>query len=236
MAFRVLIVDHHKIVREGLKAILERSHEFSVIGDAENGQRTMEICRKTQPDLVIMDVELGGLTGVEVTKDILKQFPEIKVVILSVHGDDETVLAAMRAGARAFLVKKASSDDLLDALTTVARGGTYIGAQVSDRLLARIQSGDLKTKMPAILEGVTPREMQVFRLVTEGNSSKEVAELLSLGVETVRSYRKNLMRKLGVKNVAGLFNIAIAAKLTGGKASGGSAMMESVGSSEQKSD
>ena len=236
MAHRVLIVDDHKMVCEGLKAILERSNEFPVAGEVADGQTAIQFCRTTLPDIVLMDIELGGLTGVEVIKQLVRQFPEIKVVILSVHSDDETVLASMRAGARAFLVKKASSGDLLDALRTVARGGSYIGAHVSDRLLVRIQRGDLEIKPPAILEGLTPREIQVLRLITEGKSTKEAAVLLGLSVETVRSYRKNLMRKLGVKNVAGLFNIAIAAKLTGGKASGGSAMMESVGSSEQKSD
>src|SRR6266851_3116378 len=180
MAHRVLVVDDHKMVCEGLKAILERSNEFPVAGEVADGQTVIQFCRTTLPDIVLMDIELGGLTGVEAIKQLVRQFPEIKVVILSVHSDDETVLASMRAGARAFLVKKASSSDLLDALRTVARGGSYIGAHVSDRLLVRIQCGDLEIKPPAILEDLTPREIQLLRLITEGQSTKEAAVLLGL--------------------------------------------------------
>lgn len=215
MPYRVLLVDDHKIIREGIRAVIERSPEFQVVGEAETGPEAVQICSKTQPDIAVMDIELEGLTGIEITDLLTKQFPRIKVIILSVHEEEQTVVRAMRAGARGFVLKKASSADLLDALRVVARGGSYVGSLVSDRLLSRIQRGDLDTRAHGELEGLTPREIQVLRLIAQGKTSKEIAGMLELAVETVRSYRKNLMRKLGAKNVAALIKIAVSSGLTG---------------------
>ena len=123
------------------------------------------------------------------------------------------MVSAIRSGARAFVLKKASSTELLDALRTVARGGSYLSSQVSDRLLARIQRGDVDTHDRSPLESLSPRELQVLRLVAEGKTSKDIAVLLDLGLQTVRGYRKMLMKKLGVNNVAGVTQIALAAGL-----------------------
>jgi DNA-binding NarL/FixJ family response regulator len=142
------------------------------------------------------------------------------------HDEEECMLAAIRSGARGFVLKKASSGDLIDAMRTVAHGGSYLGSQVSDHLLGRIQRGDLTTPgKNQVLEGLTPRERQVLRLVSEGNTSKQIAAILSLGVETVRSYRKTMMKKLRVNNVEGLTQVSMAAGLThwGQHASGESA-------------
>jgi DNA-binding NarL/FixJ family response regulator len=166
------------------------------------------------PDLVVMDIGLPGLNGIDTVKEIVRQQPAVKVIMLSMYDDEESVVSAIRSGARAFVLKKASSGDLMDALRTVAHGGSYLGSHVSDRLLTRIQSGDLETKgRSQILDKVTPRERQVLCLIAEGKTSKEIAAILSLGVETVRSYRKAVMKKLGVGNVAGLVQIALAAGL-----------------------
>ena len=131
------------------------------------------------------------------------------------YDDEHTVISAIRSGARAFVLKKASDNDLLDALRTVAKGGSYLSPQVSDRLLSRIQKGELDSKpLPSVLESLSPRELQVMRLVAEGKTSKEIAAVLELGLQTVRSYRKTMMKKLGVSNVAGLTQMALAAGLT----------------------
>ena len=145
-----------------------------------------------------------------------------KIVILSMYDDEHSVVSAIRSGARAFVLKKASDNDLLDALRTVAKGGSYLSPQVSDRLLHRIQRGDLESKqVPSALEGLSPRELQVLRLVAEGKTSKEIAVMLDLGLQTVRSYRKTMMKKLGVNNVAGLTQLALSAGLTRFPAAGG---------------
>ena len=214
MAFDIVLVDDHKLVRDGVKTILERGAEFHVVGEAENGADAVQLCRKAQPDLVLMDIGLPGMNGIEATTELLRHCPNVKVVILSMFDDENSVVSAIRSGARAFVLKKASSGELLDALRAVARGGSYLSSQVSDRLLTRIQRGDLDTRERTPLESLSPREVQVLRLVAEGKTSKDIALMLDLGLQTVRSYRKTMMKKLGVNNVAGLTQLALAAGLT----------------------
>ena len=211
----VLLVDDHKIMRDGIKAILRHIGEFQVIGEAETGAEAVQLCKKQAPDIVVMDIGLPGLNGIEATTEILRHHPGVKVIVLSMYDDEHSVVGAIRSGARAFVLKKASDNDLVDALRTVAKGGFYLSPQVSDRLLRRIQSGDLEPeKAPSILEQLSPRELQVLRMVAEGKTSKEIAVMLDLGLQTVRSYRKTMMKKLNVNNVAGLTQLALAAGIT----------------------
>jgi DNA-binding NarL/FixJ family response regulator len=215
MLFDVLLVDDHKIMRDGIKAILNRSGEFRVAGEAENGSDAVQFVKKFHPQMVLMDIGLPGLNGVETTAEILRYQPECKIVILSMYDDENSVVSAVRSGARAFVLKRASDGDLLEALRIVAAGGMYLSPQVSDRLLTRIQKGDLESRaMPTVLESLSPREVQVLRLVAEGKTSKEIAVLLDLREQTVRSYRKTMMKKLGVNNVAGLTQLALSTGLT----------------------
>jgi DNA-binding NarL/FixJ family response regulator len=215
MRHDVLLVDDHKIMRDGIKAILKHSEEFTVAGEAETGTDAVQMCKRLRPSIVLMDIGLPGLNGVEATTEVLRHVPETKVIILSMYDDEHSVVSAIRSGARAFVLKRASDNDLLDALRTVAKGGSYLSPQVSDRLLHRIQRGDLESKgVPSALEGLSPRELQVLRLVAEGKTSKEIAVMLDLGLQTVRSYRKTMMKKLGVNNVAGLTQLALSAGLT----------------------
>src|SRR5947209_12357159 len=214
MAFDIFLVDDHKLVRDGVKTILERVADFKVMAEAENGTDAVQACKKLRPDIVLMDIGLPGMNGIEATEEILRHCPGTRVVILSMYDDENSVVSAIRSGARAFVLKKASSTELLDALRTVARGGSYLSSQVSDRLLQRIQRGDLETHDTSPLESLSPRELQVLRLVAEGKTSKDIAVLLDLGLQTVRSYRKTMMKKLGVNNVAGLTQLALASGIT----------------------
>jgi DNA-binding NarL/FixJ family response regulator len=215
MPFSVLLVDDHKIMRDGIKAILARDVEFSIAGEAESGGEALQFVKNNKPDLVLMDIGLPGLNGVETTAEILRHSPDCKIVILSMYDDDNSVVGAVRSGARGFILKRVSDSDLLEALKVVARGGAYLSPQVSDRLLSRIQKGNLEAnKAPAALESLSPREVQVLRLVAEGKTSKEIAGLLDLSDQTVRSYRKTMMKKLGVNNVAGLTQLALSSGLT----------------------
>jgi DNA-binding NarL/FixJ family response regulator len=215
MPFNVLLVDDHKIMRDGIRAILRHNEEFVIVGEAENGSEAVQICRRKKPEIVLMDIGLPGLNGIEATQEILRHVPETRVIILSMYDDEHSVVSAIRSGARAFVLKRASDSDLVDALRTVAKGGSYLSPQVSDKLLHRIQRGDLESKQaPSALDGLSPRELQVLRLVAEGKTSKEIAVMLDLGLQTVRSYRKTMMKKLGVNNVAGLTQLALSAGLT----------------------
>ena len=215
MPISVVLVDDHKIMRDGIKAILEHAAEFVVVGEAESGVDAVQVCRELRPDIVMMDISLPGLNGIEATTELLRHCPATKVLILSMYDDEHSVVSAIRSGARAFVLKKASDNELLSALRAVAKGSSYLSPQVSDQLLRRIQRGELDSKaVPSALESLSPRELQVMRLVAEGRTSKEIAGLLELGLQTVRSYRKTLMKKLGVNNVAGLTQVALAAGLT----------------------
>lgn len=215
MPFRVLIVDDHKILRDGIKAILRAEGDFDVVGETDNGTDAVQLCKKLMPDVVVMDIGLQGLNGVEATTEILRHSPDSKIIILSMYDDEHSVVSAIRSGARAFVLKKASDGDLVDSLRTVAKGGFYMSPQVSEKLLVRIQRGDLEAKpVPAMLEGLSPRELQVLRLVAEGKTSKEIAVMLDLGLQTVRSYRKTMMKKLSVNNVASLTQLALSAGIT----------------------
>ena len=215
MPIDVLLVEDHLIVRDGIRNILHRTDEFRVVAEVDNGADAIQYCRKSSPGVVIMDLSLPGLNGVAATEEILRHAPETKIVILSMHEDDKSVIGAIRAGARGFVLKKASLGDLVDALRTVAKGGSYLSPQVSDKLLSRIQSGNMEpAKVPDTLEALSPRELQVLRMVADGKTSKEIAVVLDLGLQTVRSYRKTMMKKLGVNNIASLTHLALAAGLT----------------------
>jgi DNA-binding NarL/FixJ family response regulator len=215
MALQILLVDEHRIMRDGIKAILRHSGEFQVMGEAESGADAIQICRKQSPDIILMAIELPGLNGIEATTEILRHSPGTKVIILSMYDDEHWVMSAIRAGARAFVLKKASDSDLLDALRTVAEGGCYLSPPISYSLVQRIRRGEPESKPTnSPLADLSPRELQVLRLVAEGKSSKEVAVLLDLSLQTVRSYRKTVMKKLGVNNVAGLTQIAFTTAIT----------------------
>jgi DNA-binding NarL/FixJ family response regulator len=159
----IVLVDDHKLVRDGIKGILERGSEFRVVGEAESGADAVNLCKKTQPHIALMDIGLPGMNGIEATTELLRHCPTVKVIILSMYDDENSVVSAIRSGARAFVLKKASSTELLDALRTVARGGSYLSSQVSDRLLARIQRGDLDTHDRSPLESLSPRERRQQR-------------------------------------------------------------------------
>ena len=211
---RLLLADDHSLFRAGLKDLLDGTSHFVIIAEASTGPEALDMVEKKKPDIVLMDIRLPGMDGIACTRQIKKMHPDVTVLVLSMYDDEESVVSAIRSGARAFVLKKASSTELLDALRTVARGGSYLSSQVSDRLLQRIQRGDLETHDRSPLESLSPRELQVLRLVAEGKTSKDIAVLLDLGLQTVRSYRKTMMKKLGVNNVAGLTQLALAAGIT----------------------
>jgi two-component system response regulator NreC len=215
MPYGVLLVDDHKLLRDGLKAILEGTTDFRVVAEAGNGTTAVALCAQLEPDLVVMDLLLPGINGIEVTTEIVRRSASTKVIILTMNDDENSVVAAFRSGARGFLVKKASSSDLLAALRTVAKGGCYVGSGASNHLLNRIQTGDLAvTHVPDPIAVLSPREQQVLRLVATGQTTKDIAILLGLEIQTVRTYRKMVMKKIGVTNAAGLTQIAFSAGLT----------------------
>jgi DNA-binding NarL/FixJ family response regulator len=214
MSLDIVVVDDHRVVREGIRAILARDPEFRVVGEADDGAEALHVCQETNPSLVLMDISLPGVNGIEATVQLVRHFPNAKVVILSMCDDERSVMGAIRAGARGFVLKQASFGEVLNALRVVARGGTYLSSSISGRLVERLQRGSLDAAEKSPLDSLSPRELQVLRLVAEGKSSKEVATILKLEHSTIRSYRKTMMKKLGVSNLAGLIQVAVAAGVT----------------------
>ena len=210
MPFSVVLVDDHQVLRDAIKEILLRNADFQIVGEAANGADAVNVCRKLSPDLVVMDIGLPGMNGIEATGELARHCPQSRVLILSMYDDQDTVMAAVRAGAKGFVLKKACATELVEAMRTVARGGTYLGPQVSDMLLSGVQRGKMHPAAHSAKDSLSPRELQVLRLTVQGKANKEVATLLSLEVHTVRSYRKSMMAKLGVSNVAELIQVAVA--------------------------
>ncbi len=214
MPIRVLIVDDHKIMRDGIKAILKPAPDLEVVGETDSGVDAVQLVRKLRPDVVLMDIDLQGMSGIEATLEMLRYNPDTRVMMLSMYDDEHSVISAVKAGARGFVLKRASDSDLIHALRTVAQGGSYLSPKVSDRLLDRIQKGTVhESTQSAPLEDLSPREIQVLRLVAEGKTSKDIAVMLDLSVQTIRSYRKAMMKKLNLNNVAGLTQLALATGL-----------------------
>jgi len=216
-----MLVDDHGIMRDGIKALLQRNPEFIIAGEVGSGEECLRVYNVHKPDLVVMDIGLPGLDGIDITAELKRRHPAAKVLILSMYDDDYTVFRAIQAGARGFALKRASDiGDLRDALQTVASGGFYLGSCVPDKLFGRIQaSGAQNGANLPLLERLSARERQVFRLIAEGKTSKEVATFLNLTVQTIRSYRKTLMSKLEVHNVASITKLALACGLVNNPAS-----------------
>jgi DNA-binding NarL/FixJ family response regulator len=209
MPYGVVLVDYHKILRDGIRAILELTTEFQVVADTGDGSIAVTLCRKLEPDVVVMDLQLPGISGIEATTEIVRHCARTKVMILAMDGDENSVVTAFRSGVRGFLLKKGSSADLLAALRTVAKGGCYLSSYVSDHLLARIQRGDLDlNEAPDPITALSPRERQLLRMIASGKASKDIANMLDLAQETVRTYRRTLMKKIGVSNTAALTQVA----------------------------
>jgi DNA-binding NarL/FixJ family response regulator len=210
MSYQVLLVDDHSLIRDGIKALIEQSGEFRVIAEAENGIDALGIYKRLSPDVVVVNINSHALNGIEAATQILKTWEGARVLLLSLLDDEEATVTALRSGARGMVRKRASSQDLLDALRIVASGGSYFARQVTEHPTVGLEDEAVtQDDPPPAAKRLTARELEVLRLVTTGQTSKEIAERLTLSVETVRSYRKSMMRKLGVKNIATLIHVAL---------------------------
>lgn len=211
MPIRILLVDDHKLMRAGIRAILEQDPEFAVIGEAETASAAIAECGEKHPDIIVMDIGLAGMNGIEATNIILRDARATKVVMLSIYDDEQSVVSAIRSGASGYVLKKASGSDLLKAIKTVANEGSYLSPQVSYQVFQRIKKTRPQSRPATLgLEVLAPRELQVFWLVAAGNASKEIAVILDLRLGTVRRYRMTMMRKLGVNSIVGVIQHAVA--------------------------
>jgi DNA-binding NarL/FixJ family response regulator len=204
---RVLIVDDHTLVRAGLRSLLQHMEGIEVVGEASDGHAAVDSAHQTCPHVVLMDVMMPGLNGLDATARIAHECRNARILILSMNANEEYVLQAMRAGAAGYLLKNVSTAEFEMAIKAVARGETYLSSQVSKHVieayLHRV-AGE-----PGPLERLSPRQREVLQLIAEGNTTKDIAVKLDLSVKTVEMHRSHLMDQLGIRDVAGLVRFAI---------------------------
>jgi DNA-binding NarL/FixJ family response regulator len=208
----VLLAEDHTIVREGFRRMLELEPDLKVIGEAQDGRQAVALARKLRPDVVVMDIAMPLLNGLEATRQVLKDFPATKVLMLSAHSDDAYVQNATASGARGFLLKQTSAHEVCRAIREIQQGKTFFSPTVSRRLdRLHLHKSGLPGKSRAKTTPLTSREMEVLQLVAEGRANKETAAELGIGIKTVEKHREHLMAKLDIHDTAGLTRYAISA-------------------------
>lgn len=208
---RVLLADDHTLVRAGLRKLLEATPDYVVVGEAGDGLALLELAQQLQPGLVLMDIAMPGLNGIEATARLVKSWPNIKVLILSMHQNEEYVRQALRQGAVAYLLKDAAPLELELALSAVMRGETYLSPAVSKGVVHDYVQRLRDEEKPTT--ALSPRQREVLQLIAEGHSTKEIARRLDLSVKTVDTHRSQLMKQLDIHEVAGLVRYAMRAGL-----------------------
>lgn len=209
----ILLADDHSILRSGLRGLIEKEPSLKVIAEADDGRTAIDLTRKLSPDVVIMDISMNDLNGIEATRQIVSAYPETKVLILSVHSGQRLVAEVFKAGASGYLLKDCDFEDVFSAIRVVAANGTYLCPQIATVLrndyLQRIVQED-----PAASSSLSPREREVLQLMAEGKSTKEIAFTFNLSVKTIEVHRQRIMEKLNIHSIAELTKYAIREGLT----------------------
>ncbi|MCZ6756370.1 MAG: response regulator transcription factor [Gemmatimonadetes bacterium] len=212
---RVLVADDHSVVRQGIRHVLEGAEEFTIVAEAENGNEVAELVAQSKPDVVVLDISMPGLSGIEVTAVLRKRFPKCRVLILSMYDNQEYVLEAVRSGAHGYLLKDTAADDLATAIRSIHSGEAFYSPPIAAKLAAAVK-GDFSDKDDTgELASLTTREREVLRGIARGLTNKDIATQLGISPRTVETHRESLMRKLGIRHVAGLTKLALETGLIG---------------------
>ncbi|MEQ1439636.1 response regulator transcription factor [Fontimonas sp. SYSU GA230001] len=203
---RLLVADDHTIVREGLVSMLEETGECQVVAQAADGHQAMDLALKTQPDVVVTDISMPRMSGLEVVKRVRAELPGTRTLVLTVHEEDEYILPILRAGANGFLNKDTSVAELMTAIKAIHGGQSYFGPRAAKALAERQGRGRSISADP--YESLTARERETFHLVIQGKTTKEIAQILDIGVKTAENHRARMMEKLGLRNTAEVVRFA----------------------------
>ncbi len=198
---RILLVDDHEVVRLGLKALLERHPQFDVVAEASTAREAIEMVSNTQPDVVVMDIRLPGSSGIEACEEIIRRFPDTKVIMLTSYAEDEMLFSAIRAGASGYVLKQIGGEDLVKAIEAVGRGEALLDPAVTQRVFQEVRRA-VKEEEASAFAHLSQQEKHVLLLVSEGKTNREIAKALFLGEGTVRNYVSSILSKLGVSNRA----------------------------------
>jgi len=213
MAVQVLIVDDHEIMREGMSALLRKYSQFEVVGQATDGRQALEMASQLKPDVIIMDVGMPNLNGVDATKKLISMYPDLKIMALSAHSDGAIVAKMIKAGASGYMLKESAFDELIEGLNTLLDGRTFLCNKIS-KVVFSDYVGMVTNPNAKRSDNLSSREREVLQLVAEGHTTKEIAEDLKLSTKTIDSHREHIMEKLGIRNIAGLTKYAIREGLT----------------------
>lgn len=214
MGIRVLLVDDHQIVRDGLRSLLGKQMDIEVVGEAENGREAIAMARELSPQVVVMDIGMRELNGIDATRALQSEYPDVKVVALSMHSDRRFISEMLSAGASGYLLKDSAFDELAAAIRAVNDGRTYLSPGVTgtviDDYVRRVAGGAPAESAPSVPgKTLSPREREVLQLIADGLSTKEAASRLHLSVKTIETHRRQIMDKLGIYNIAGLIKFAV---------------------------
>lgn len=213
MGIKIILADDHKIVRDGLRTLLERESDMEVIAEAEDGRAVVNLAKQLSPDLVIMDIIMPGLNGIDATRDIIRKDPHIKVIGLSMHSDKRFVSGMFQAGASGYLLKDCAFDELATAVRTVVSNHTYLSPGIANIIIERQRERSSQSGSTTFTN-LTTREREILHHLADGMSSKDISSTLDISVKTVQSHRQNIMRKLNINNVTDLIKYAIREGLT----------------------
>jgi two-component system response regulator NreC len=206
---RIVLADDHVVMRNGLKLLLERQPNFEVAGEAINGREAVEICEKQKPDVLVLDIAMPNLNGIEAARQISAKMPQVAIVILSMHSDESYVLRALKAGARAYLLKDSAEADLINAIRAVSEGKAFFSPAISKMLVEDYMRRLEQRGVEDSYELLTTREREILQLLAEGKSNKEVAAMLNLSLYTVETHRGNILQKLNLHSVPELILYAV---------------------------
>ncbi len=210
---RILLADDHGIVRQGLRSVLSRDAAFEIVGEASDGREAVALAESLQPHVVIMDIAMPNLSGIEATGQICRGLPEVKVIILSMHSDETYILRALNAGARGYLLKDSAEVDLVRAVHTVCKGRPFFSPEIAQVLLEDYMRSLQQRKLQDSYELLTDREKEVLHLLAHGKSNKEAAIALDVSTNTIESHRMSLMKKLNLHNTAEIVLYAVRKKI-----------------------
>jgi DNA-binding NarL/FixJ family response regulator len=199
--YRIVIVEDHTILREGLRALLSTEPQFDVVGEAADGRAAMRLCEDLVPDLVLMDLSMPRMHGFEAIKEIKRQSPEVKIIALTVHKTDEYILATLQAGADGYVLKDATHSELVMAIGNVLKGKRYLSPGISEKVIEGYLEGKETLRTRSAWDTLTRREREILKLIAEGYKNKEVADYLYISLKTVEKHRANLMKKLDLQDL-----------------------------------
>lgn len=206
---RIVIAEDHTILREGLKSLLSSSPDLDIVGEAADGREAIRRCLELKPDLLLLDLSMPRLGGIEAIGEVRRQVPVTKILVLTVHKTEEYVLASLRAGATGYVLKDATHQELLAAIRTVLAGKRYLSPDIADKVIDGYLMGRKTEATSSPWERLTPREREVLKLVAEGSKNREIADFLCISMKTVEKHRDSLMKKLDLHSIAALTAYAI---------------------------